>query len=358
MKKYLILLILPFFLCSCYDYNELNDLAIISGVGIDYKNDNYTVTFEILSTKKEGDSSGATKTYSVSAKGKTIPEAFRNNGNNMDKVSYFDHVEVVVISEEVAKHHLEEVSEYIIRSAKFRNEVYLTIAKNNTAKEIITTTSKEKPVASNFIVDLLEHSNNTSSAAYYTPFTKTLSAILTPGEDAITSVLSLDDKEIILNGMAIFKDFKLVTILDNHEASIMNLLNNFNANTIMFTKKCASKSATVLSIYEANIKIIPHDTYTEITGTLNGRINEDSCHYDFRQINTYKTLEQEFADIIASDMTNVLNTLKSSESNALNIGKIYYNQTRKPYYNLWFNNPLKYNLNLKINKKGLIFEVN
>ena len=55
MKKLLILLIIPFILSGCYDYNELNDLAIISGIGIDYENEEYIVTYEILSTKKEGE---------------------------------------------------------------------------------------------------------------------------------------------------------------------------------------------------------------------------------------------------------------------------------------------------------------
>ena len=55
MKKIFFILIIPFILGGCYDYNQLNDLAIISGIGIDYENDEFKVTFEVISTKKEGE---------------------------------------------------------------------------------------------------------------------------------------------------------------------------------------------------------------------------------------------------------------------------------------------------------------
>ena len=55
MKKIIILLCLTFFLTGCYDNIELNDLAIISGVGIDYKDNQYYLTYEILSDIKTED---------------------------------------------------------------------------------------------------------------------------------------------------------------------------------------------------------------------------------------------------------------------------------------------------------------
>ena len=75
MKKLLILLLIPILLGGCYDYNELGDLAIVAGIGIDYQDDEFEVTFEILSTKKEGEQgSASSSTYNVSAKGNTVAE--------------------------------------------------------------------------------------------------------------------------------------------------------------------------------------------------------------------------------------------------------------------------------------------
>ncbi len=357
MKKLLILLIIPFILSGCYDYNELNELAIISGVGIDYEDDEFKVTFEILSTKKEGETSASSSTYNVTASAKTVTEAFAKNGNNMDKVAYYDHIEVIVISEEIAKNHLEEVSEYLIRSSKLRNGFYLTMTKDNSAKDIITATSKEKPIASTFIVSLLENNNDADSASYYVPFTKTIKTMLTDGEDAIISVLKLKDKkEITLSGLAVFNGFKLTNTFNTKDSSLINLLNNFKPKTVFFEKSCKT-GKTVISIYESDIKIKPNNDYVLIEGKLNARINEDNCNNNLKEEKTYLKLEKEFTKIITKDLNNLIDKLKLSRSNALSIGKNYYNKYRQNNYFLWLNQDFKYNLNLKINKKGLIFEV-
>ena len=44
MKKILII-ILTLLLCTgCFDYKEINDLAIINAIGVDYENDEYVIT--------------------------------------------------------------------------------------------------------------------------------------------------------------------------------------------------------------------------------------------------------------------------------------------------------------------------
>ena len=279
-----------------------------------------------------------------------------NNGNNLDKVPYYDHVEVVVISEDVAKNHLEDVAEYIIRSSKFRNEVYLSIAKNTSASNLLKTTSEDNPVASTFIVNLLNNSNTSSSAGYYTPFTKFLNKVLTDGEDALAPVFKTQDEKIVLDGIGAFKDFKLVNTFNNHDSSIINLINNFKAKTVVFSKSCGDNK-TVLSIYDSDIKIQAYKDYVKISGMLNGRINADACGYNMRSIDTYKTLEKEFNTIIEKEIDKIINNFKEIKSNAFSIGKIYYNKYRDKNVFLWTNQEFKYDIDLKINKKGLIFEV-
>lgn len=357
MKKILILLIIPLLLGGCYDYNELEDLAIISGIGIDYQDDLFEVTYEVLSTKKQGDSSSSSNAYTITSSGKTVSEAFASNGNNLDKVPYFDHIEAVIVSEEIANNHLQEVSEYLIRSSKVRNEFYLTIASETSAKDIISTTSKEKPSASTFIVDLLEHSKSSDSAGYYAPFTKTLRNILTEGEDAMLPIFSLEDEKIVLKGLGVFKDYELKEKLNTKEASIMNLLSNFEARTIFFEATCSNGKTTVMSLYEAKTEIEPNSKEIKISGTLNGRINENNCEYDLKDEKSYEELQNIFQKIIESEIESVITKLQNVESNALSIGKNYYNKTRKKDFFLWTTEPIKFDLDFKINKKGLIFEV-
>ena len=41
MKKLWVIIFLTFFLTGCFDYQELNTRAIISGIAIDYENEEY-----------------------------------------------------------------------------------------------------------------------------------------------------------------------------------------------------------------------------------------------------------------------------------------------------------------------------
>ena len=102
MKKIFLMLFIPLLLSGCYDYNQLNDLGIISGIAIDYDKEEFKVTFEIISTKKEGETSSSSGTYYITSSGNTLVEAFTKSANKIDKVPYFEHVEIVVFSEEVA----------------------------------------------------------------------------------------------------------------------------------------------------------------------------------------------------------------------------------------------------------------
>ena len=364
MKKFLIILIIPFLLSGCYDYNELSDLAIVSGIGIDYKNDEYSVTFEILSTKKEGETSASSGSYNVTSNGSTVFEAFNNNGNLIDKVPYFEHVDVIVISEEVAKNHLKEVGEYIIRTSKLRNESYLAIASDISAKEVIESKTKDKPVAASFITKLMENNKNSASAGYYMPYTEILNSILTDGEDAILSVVTVkennEEKNIELVGLGVFEDFKLKHIFNIEESSILNLLSNFDHQAVYFKDKCNNDINGVIeiSIYESEVKIEPNNENVKISGKLNARINEDTCNNNLREEKIYEELQKKFTKIIEQKMTNVLEILQDKNSNALKIGKYYYQKTRSPEYKLWTKQKFTYDLDLKINKKGLIFEVN
>ncbi len=356
MKKLIFLLIIPFILGGCYDYNQLDDLAIIEGIGIDYKDNEFYVTFEVVSTKKEGETSGSNNTYYINSKGNTLAYAFTAAANKMDKVPYFEHVEVIIFSKNVAKKHLDKCIDYLIRSERLRNEFYSVIAEDS-AKELIMSSTKTHPIVSEYLVQLLKNNEETYNSSYYEPFTKTLNNILTDGKDALIPVFKTNDKEIELIGVGAFKDFELVHIFNNEESSIINLINNFKIESVHFKKTCDNDESIVIADYNSDINIIPNNKEILIKGTINARISEQTCNYDLKDAKTYTVLEKEFTKIIEQQIDNVIKKMQEISSNSLNIGRSYYNKYRIKDYFLWTRQNIKYDIDLKINKKGLTFEV-
>ena len=357
MKKILLLLFLPLVMSGCYDYNQLNDLAIISGIAIDYQDQEFKVTFEVISTKKEGETSGSSNTYYVTSTGDSIVYAFTNCANKIDKVPYFEHVEMVIFSEEVAQYHLEDCVDYLIRTERLRNEFFASIAKGE-ASDLLSASTKDHPIVSSYLVGLLEFNKETYNSAYYVQFTKTVNSMLSEGEDAMLPVFKVDEENNIeLAGLGIFKDFNLIHTFSVDEASVINLLNNFNVESIHFQKTCEQDHHVVIAAYKSDVAIEPQTDKIMVKATINARISESTCAYDLKQADTYVTLEEEFTKVIAEEMDKVLKQLQVYQSNALNIGKSYYNKYRKKNFYLWTTQDIEYDIDLKINKKGLTFEV-
>lgn len=357
MKKIILILLIPLFLGGCYDYNQLDDLAIISGIAIDYKDDKFEVTFEIISTKKEGETSASSNTYYVTSKGESLVYAFTESANKIDKVPYFEHIEVVIFSKDVALYHLEDCVDYLIRSERLRNEFYAVIAEDS-AKDLISASSSEHPIVSSFLVQLLEYNAETFNSAYYIQFTKTLNSILSEGQDAMMPIFQVDDdKNIDLKGLGVFKDYQLVQTFNNEEASIINMLDNFNVESIHFNMTCDQDKNIVIADYKSDFSIEPNQDYILVKGVINARISENNCDYDLKDAKTYQQLEKDFTKIIEKDIDQVLKKLQESQSNALNIGRSYYSKYRVKDFYLWTKQDIRYDIDLKINKKGLTFEV-
>ena len=114
MKKIIILLIPLLLLTGCYDYRELSDLAIITAVSIDKVDDNLEVAIQVVNPKKEQDTTSTNEpdfvTYTSSAK--TVQEALRKVVNDSPAKLYVSHMEILIISEEVAKNHLNEILDF------------------------------------------------------------------------------------------------------------------------------------------------------------------------------------------------------------------------------------------------------
>ena len=83
MKKILIIYVLLFYLTGCWNYRELNDYAIVTGMAIDYADNKYEVSLLFSSSKKtDKDQDSIITLYSDT--GDSIYEAIK-------KISLFIH---------------------------------------------------------------------------------------------------------------------------------------------------------------------------------------------------------------------------------------------------------------------------
>lgn len=359
MKKILILVIMCFFTSGCYDYVELNDLSIVSGIGIDKNENEYEITYEILNDKKQGKESAQQKSILISGTGSTLPEALINATKKSPKQAYFAHLKLLVLSNSVADEDMEQLVEYFLRNPNIRSEFYMVITTNSTSKDIYDSASEESPVISEQINTMIERNFKTKNNITTDNFEKIVIDFLEKGYDAIIPTISLEEKEISLNGNALFDGYNLKSLLDSEESLNLNILKSEAKNAI-YSFNCPNNSEEkiTLNIYDSGTEFkIDDKNKLKIKVSLMAEIKEYACKDSLKDIDTYQKYDKLYAKEFETKLNDFYQILIDDKADVLGIGKKLYNKTRKYDKDAWANLEYDLNVDLKINKDGLIFEV-
>lgn len=359
MKKIILLLFLIFSATGCYDYKELNNLALISGIAIDYNNENqeFTLTFEILNDEKvASDLESENKTYYVSGSGKNITDAFNNVGLEINKIPYYAHIKTMILSEEVAQNHTEEIVDYLLRNSFITNMFFMALAKDYEAQEILQSTSVENKIVSESIYKLIDNTDLGNSLSRKVNFQDFVSLLANPMQDIYLPTVTLEEEKLKLKGIAIFEENKIKDILNFNESQTLNILFNENKNAY-YEVKCDKENDkyTSIDIYKQKIDFKISKKNVVVTANVMAKIEENQCNYDLKNKDTYLKLQKKFNKVLESDMNHLLNVLKMNNTDVLGINYKYYKDTAKT---LNFNDlNFKAKSNININRNGLIFEV-
>lgn len=360
MKKIWIILLLPFFLTGCFDYQELNNRAVISGVAIDYQDKLFMVDLEILNNKKStGQEESNDKTYYISGSGSTLDAAFQDCHIKISKEPYYAHLKVLIMSEEVARGQLTHVMDYMLRDATIRNIFLPVVAKDVDAKEILESTTVENPVVATSIQSMLENNKANDSVSIIKDFENFVNDIIDPYRDGYINTITKENDTLSISGIAAFKDDALAFFLDTDEAISFNTLNNDSTNFYLHLP-CENNKEEYLTInlYQNNGTSLEfQDEQIVVKSELNATIVEDSCQYDFRESDVYQKLGEQFEPLVEEKFTKVINTLKEKQTDLLGINYQYYKKYRTSLDD-WYNKKFAFDIHVNINKNGLIFEVN
>ena len=354
MKKLLFILLIPLFLGGCYDYQELNDLAIISGIAIDYEDD-YEVTFEVLESQKESNE----KASYVKATGKTISEAFANASLKIHKEVYFAHVKVILFSEEIAKNYMQDVTDYILRDPNIRNIFYPLIVLDGKASLILENKNEASPVTSVALEKALTNNRSTPKIAINMDFETMMNNFVDPKKDAFLNTIKKDETTFALSGMALFKGYQMVGQLNEQETSLFNLLKN-TSDTTFIKMACPFKGDKTITIdlyHNRDTDIKVKEDNIVINSSLKGSVIEDNCEIDFRTSSSYEELSHPFSDEIKKEINHLIKKIQNLQSDVLEFQNVYYQKERKELTN-WYLKDTLVNIDLDINKNGLIFKVN
>ncbi len=246
---------------GCWNYREIDKLAIIAGVAVDKgKEGQYLITPEIVEISKGKETNAISKTISI--EGKTIFDAVRNSISLLGKKPFWSHTKIIILSKEVARENVSSIIDWYSRDAETREDANILISEAESAREIFEGQAISEEIKSFNMVDILHNQVNLSKA----PINNILHFNIeskTEGASAIlpaVNLIRIDGKMAPqIFGTAIIKNGKLVGFLSGEETQVLLFIRNEIKGGVLVegVQKKSIDTAVALEIFKSKTKVTP-----------------------------------------------------------------------------------------------------
>lgn len=399
-------------LTGCYDYREINTLAIVSATEINKIGDEYQVSVQAINPQAPDKTTDPQAPFIIyTGTGKTIQEAYRSITLSASRFMYSNHLDLLIINEKIAKENISDLIDYYIRNPGIRTEFYVLISKDD---NILSITTPIDEISSASIKESIENNYKYYGVSSRTTFSEFVNMNLNPNLEIVLPTIELvkdtptEDKNIdeeknnnedvnankdksnksnreendsdstsnkntektevkdkyLLGGYTIFKNNKLVGYLNNKESINYNILTNNIKNTII-TYECSKNKYLAIEITDSSSSIKTKNNKVSIDIKLKGNINESHCDIDITKNKNIKKISHDIEEKLNKEITDdILNVRNNYNTDIYKFKDIiykhdysYYQKIKNNYDEAYQNLDISVKTNILLVEKGNILEV-
>lgn len=236
MKKTIIMILIftLFFTTGCWDKREINEIIFPYSVGLDlldrenFEGGRYSITFTYPNINALGEKAiQEDVVLSASVKGNNIFEATTNLTDRLSRLIYLRDLKTVVISETLGNDSklMRELIDGLNRDYVVNQGLYFVVVKS-TAKKLleIKAKSREQAESQGLLYKLIRNDQNSTR---FTPSTlHSFTKEMNMSGATLVPVAGIEDKKIIIDSNAVFKDYRLAGYLGREDNRNISLLTN------------------------------------------------------------------------------------------------------------------------------------
>jgi len=251
-KLFLLMLLNIIFLNGCWDAREINEIGLVTAVGIDIGEDTnrYLVTVQIANPSADVSSSSSNNIkqaeWIVTGEGESLFDATRKLVEISSRRIMWAHNNVIIIGESLAKRGIIPVVDFFTHNPELRMKASVVVSKGDAKKYVAAKAGFESPSGLSFI--LLEGYRALHAESVESHMLKVSSALKNEYTNLLISEISLknaiiaskesDSKQstsetISLSGAAIFKKDKMLGWLSPEETRGVSWILNETSNTVV-----------------------------------------------------------------------------------------------------------------------------
>lgn len=267
------------FLCfllftGCTGSRHLKDLFIVEGLGIDYYDNNLSVTLQGLkvNVSNASDTPLGNMVVNTSASGTTVSNAINNIAKAVSKRAFFGHNKIIVLSKELAQNDIKNYIDYFLRSEDSRADVAICVS-NEKAKFILESKENDANVPSENILFLINNNEETGQSILVNE-NEFLMLYEDKYSDIYLPVIERKDDESTVKsaGIALFSDNRLAYITNDIETKGFVILNNKAKDVLI---QISDEKFGKIDVKLSNIKCKKSASIVENKAYFNVEINAD-----------------------------------------------------------------------------------
>lgn len=346
-KKLLIIiliLITSFFpLTGCWDQRDLSEMCIVTAIAIDkdIPNNQILLTLQIVRTsalRKQGAANEASIEIFTSP-GNTLFEAVRNSYKELDRENIFSHAKVIVVSEEIARDGLKDLTDFFLRSNEIRRYAWLVVAHGSSAKNVLGVKNGLEGIQGLYMAGIIKQKRTNYDVINFNlldfinkmdgdginPVTGTFK-ILTNESLPVEEKSSKIHQALRLQGGAVFRKDKLIGYLNYEDARGFNFATgNVKNSSYTIPSIMSVKKTTSIEIKKITSKITPNLNNGDISFNLHikalGNITEVGDNTDVSSVEEFHKVEDQLSLYIKKDIINSVTKIqKVYQSDILGFG--------------------------------------
>lgn len=240
---------------GCWDYRNLSDLTIVVGMTIDKsETGGYDITYEAIDISAPIKQLGV-KHMLIEAQGKTLFDAARNAKRRSDSKLYFGHMQLVILSREIAQSvDIDDIMDWFLRSAEGRETLLFAVSQEATAKELLTVTGEGNPLISMELEKILQMDNTVTASTLfyelYKMYNITESEGITPAMPVFRIVYSEGVGDIEVNGTAVFNHQRMIGTLSPEESRYVLFVLGKTEGGLLTFSSTGGEDDTALEVFE------------------------------------------------------------------------------------------------------------
>lgn len=320
------------FLCfllftGCTENRHLKDLFIVEGLGIDYYDNNLSVTLQGLKVNMSNasDTPQGNMVVNTSASGTTVSSAINNITKAVSKRAFFGHNKIIVLSKELAQNDMKNYIDYFLRSEDARADVAICVSKEN-AKFILESKENDANVPSENILFLINKNEKTGQSILVNE-NEFLMLYEDKYSDVYLPVIERKDDESTVKsaGIALFSDNRLAYITNDIETKGFVILNN-KANDVLI--QISDEKFGKIDVKLSNIKCKKSASIAENKAYFNVEINADIILGEIEKGTQNKLSKKDYKRLCTlvekacnEMISKTYNACINAKSNALRIGR-------------------------------------